>query len=196
MPAKVAALILLVTVKLDKVPSCVIFACVPDDKAPLNVPPCIVPLTDNPVKVPKLVSEEAVTLLASVVPVNNPASADVVMVMSDVPSNETPLIFLAVASFVAVAALPVMAPLIGVVTVSPDNVPTKVIFGCAAVVSVPPSVDAVMPPEATTEVGVIAPRLNEIEGVVVGLNTVADTPLAAVTETLVTPVAGTLPART
>ena len=38
---------------------------------------------------------------------------------------------------VAVAALPVMLPAIGFVTVKPVSVPTLVIAGCAAVVTVP-----------------------------------------------------------
>ena len=63
------------------------------------------------------------------------------------------------------------------------KVPTLVILGCAAVVSVPPKVVPVIPPEATTDDGVIAPRPIEIEGVVVGLVTVADTPFAVITDT-------------
>ena len=47
-------------------------------------------------------------------------------VISTLPSNDTPLIFLAVANLVAVAALPVILPVIGLVTVKFDNVPTLV----------------------------------------------------------------------
>ena len=41
-------------------------------------------------------------------------------------------------------------------------------------------------PVAATELGVIAPKLNCIAGVVVGFETVPETPLAVVTDTLVT----------
>ena len=41
-------------------------------------------------------------------------------------------------------------------------------------------------PELATELGVIAPKVNEIAGVVVGFATVPETPLAVVTETEVT----------
>ena len=72
----------------------------------------------------------------SVVPVKVPAFA--VRVISLLPSNATPLIFFAVANFVAVdavpasvavvavAALPFIFPTIGLVTVKLDNVPTLV----------------------------------------------------------------------
>ena len=57
------------------------------------------------VKVPTEVRLDAVTPAASVFPVSVPAAA--VTVISAVPSNATPLIFRAVASLVAVEALPV-----------------------------------------------------------------------------------------
>ena len=62
------------------------------------------------VNVPTLVKLELVTVDFKVVPVNVPASADDVTVISPLPSKSTPLIFLAVANFVAVAALPVILP--------------------------------------------------------------------------------------
>ena len=80
-------------------------------------------------KVPTEVSEEERTFEASVAPVKVVASATAVMVILPVPSNGTPLIFLGVASLVAVPALPVTLPAIGAVTVSPLNVPTEVIAG-------------------------------------------------------------------
>ena len=51
------------------------------------------------------------------------------MVISAVPLNGTPLIFLGVARAVAVAALPVTLPVIGAVTDKPVKVPTEVMFG-------------------------------------------------------------------
>ena len=62
---------------------------------PFQVPEVIVP-TD--------VSDEPVTVEFSEVPVKVPAAA--VIVMSAVPSNAVPLIFRAVASFVADVAVP------------------------------------------------------------------------------------------
>lgn len=59
-------------------------------------------------KVPTLVSEDAVTLPARVVPVKVPAAA--VTVMSAVPLKLTPLMSLAFCKAVAVEALPVRAP--------------------------------------------------------------------------------------
>jgi len=76
--------------------------------------------------VPTDVNEEATTLLAKVVPVNVPASAAADMVISAVPSKLTPLIVLAVCNAVAVAALPVTLPAIGLVTVKLPSVPTDV----------------------------------------------------------------------
>ena len=65
---------------------------------PFHIPLVIVP---TPVKL------EPVTVAFNVVPFKVPASAVVGIVISPVPSKSTLLIFLAVASFVAVAALPV-----------------------------------------------------------------------------------------
>ena len=59
------------------------------------------------VKVPTLVKLEPITVEFNAVPVNVPAAAG--RVISAVPSNAIPLIFLAVANFVAVAALPTEA---------------------------------------------------------------------------------------
>ncbi len=53
-----------------------------------------------------------------------------------------------------------------------------------------------MAPEADTDVGVILPNVSVIAGVLVGLVTVPEIPLAFTTDTVVTPVAGTLPERT
>ena len=61
----------------------------------------------NPDNVPTLVRLDAVTPLASVVPDNVPAAA--VIVTSADPSKATPLIFLDVASLVAVPAFPSIA---------------------------------------------------------------------------------------
>ena len=87
--------------------------------------------------VPTLVKLEPVTVDFNVFPDNVPASAD--RVISPLPSNDTPLILLAVASLVAVtalpvvvvadvavAALPVILPTIGLVTVKLVKVPTLV----------------------------------------------------------------------
>lgn len=87
-------------------------------------------------KVPTEVSDELTIEEFNVVPVSLLASAAAVMVISAVPSNGTPLIFLGVPSLVAVAAFPVTLPAIGLVTERPVNVPTEVIAGCAASVTV------------------------------------------------------------
>jgi hypothetical protein len=79
--------------------------------------------------VPTEVKDEVTTPGASIVPVREFASAEAVMLMLEVPSKETPLIVLGIASAVAVAALPVTLPEIGAVTVSPLKVPTEVIAG-------------------------------------------------------------------
>ena len=55
--------------------------------------------------VPKLVKLEPVTVAFNVVPVNVPASDEAVMLISPLPSNATPFIFLAVANLVAVPAV-------------------------------------------------------------------------------------------
>ena len=90
---------------------------------PLTLP-VIVFVTVKLVNVPTDVKLEAVTPLASVVPVNVLAFA--VTVIAAVPSKFTPLIARAVCSFVAVAALPLMLPVIVFVTVKLVNVPTDV----------------------------------------------------------------------
>jgi hypothetical protein len=83
------------------------------------------------VKVPTLVKLEPVTVAFKVFPDKVPAAA--VTVMSALPSNATPLIFLGVANFVAAAALPVVEPelpvtlpTMGLVTVRFASVPTEV----------------------------------------------------------------------
>ena len=109
--------------------------------------------------VPKLVKLEPVTVAFNVVPVNVPASDEAVMLISPLPSNATPFIFLAVANLVAVpavvavvavAALPVILPSIGLVTVKFANVPKLVKLEPVTVafnvvpVNVPASDEAVM----------------------------------------------------
>jgi hypothetical protein len=64
----------------------------------LTVPPIV-----KPVNVPTLVSEEAVTPLANVAPLNVPAAA--VTVMSALPLKLTPLMLRAVANVAAVVAV-------------------------------------------------------------------------------------------
>ena len=83
------------------------------------------------VSVPTLVRLEPVTVEFNVVPDNVPAAAGTVM--SALPSNATPLMFLGVAKVVAVAALPVVEPelpvtlpTMGLVTVRFVSVPTLV----------------------------------------------------------------------
>jgi hypothetical protein len=103
--------------------------------------PVIAAVTVRLASVPTLVNEDAVTPELRVEPVSVPAAA--VMVIGPVPSKLTPLIARAVCKAVAVAALPVVLPElpviepeIGLVTVSPVNVPTEVILVCAAPVTV------------------------------------------------------------
>ena len=72
----------------------------------------MLPATARLVSVPTLVSEDASTFAASVAPVSVPAAATDAMVMFAVPSNATPLIVRAVASAVAVPALPVMVEIV------------------------------------------------------------------------------------
>jgi hypothetical protein len=98
--------------------------------------PAIGLVTVRPLSVPTEVSDEVRTFGFNVVPVNVLASAAAFIVISADPSNGTPLIFLGVASLVAVAALPVTLPAIGLVTERPVNVPTEVIAGWAAAVTV------------------------------------------------------------
>jgi hypothetical protein len=70
--------------------------------------PAIGLVTVKLVKVPTLVKLDPVTVDFKVVPVKVPASAVEVIVISPLPSNATPLMVLAVANLVAVAALPVI----------------------------------------------------------------------------------------
>ena len=105
--------------------------------------PAIGAVTVKLARVPTEVSEELTIVDFKVVPVNVLASAAAVISILAVPSNATPLIVLAVASLVALVAkvaleaLPARLPEIGLVTVNPVKVPTEVMFGCAAVVTVP-----------------------------------------------------------
>lgn len=107
LPEVVVAVAALPKIEIFAVPAA-IFAAVklvrfaPDiaPKSPDQVPAVIMPT---------LVNEEAVTPAAKVPPVSVPAAA--VTVMSAEPSNATPFMLRAVASFVAVAALPVKAPM-------------------------------------------------------------------------------------
>ena len=76
--------------------------------------------------VPTLVKLEPVIVEFNVVPVKVPASVDAVIVISSLPSNATPFIFLAVANFVAVLAAPAVAAVIALVAVAafPVTLPT------------------------------------------------------------------------
>ena len=89
--------------------------------------PAIGFVTVKSVNVPTEVSEDPTIVAGSEVPVRPLAAAPIVM--SADPSNATPLMFFDAASLVAVPALPVTAPAIGLVTVKPVNVPTEVIAG-------------------------------------------------------------------
>ena len=91
--------------------------------------PAIGLVTVKLANVPTEVSEDERTFDAKVAPVNVVASATAVMVILSVPSKGTPLMFLGVASLVAVPALPDTLPVIGAVTVKPDKVPSEVIAG-------------------------------------------------------------------
>ena len=73
---------------------------------------------------PTLVSEEAVTPEFKVLPDKVPAAA--VMVIGAEPLKSTPLMARAVARMVAVPALPVTLPVMGLVTVRLARVPTEV----------------------------------------------------------------------
>ena len=70
--------------------------------------PTIGAVTVKFTSVPTLVKLDPVTVDFKVVPVNCSAAVAADMVISPVPSNAIPFIFLAVANFVAVAALPVV----------------------------------------------------------------------------------------
>ena len=85
--------------------------------------------------VPTEVSDEFTTDEFNVVPVKDAAAEAPETTISADPSNGTPFMFRAVASFVAVPALPVTLPAIGAVTVNPLRVPTEVMAGCAAFVT-------------------------------------------------------------
>ena len=115
--------------------------------------------------VPTEVKEEFKTLAARVAPVKVPAPATAVMVISALPSNATPLIFLVAANLVAVPALPVTLPVIGAVTVNPLRVPTEVIVGCAAVVTVPAVVAVVAVPafpRMLPTIGLVTVKLSSV----------------------------------
>ena len=90
-------------------------------------------------KVPTEVKDEESTFEAKVAPVKVVASATAVMVILPVPSNGTPLMFLAVANAVAVLAFPVKAPVnpVEVTEVNPVMVAGKLNTGVA------PPVDAI-----------------------------------------------------
>ena len=98
------------------------------------MPPEIGLVTVRLASVPTEVSEELTIFAGSAVPVSPEAAAPIVMFA--VPSKASPLIVLAVASLVAVAALPSTLPAIVPVTDKPVNVPTEVIAGCAGAVTV------------------------------------------------------------
>jgi hypothetical protein len=96
-----------------------------------DAPAITFPFTVILVKVPTVVRLELVTVAFNVFPVSVPAAA--ATVMSALPLNATPLIFLGVAKVVAVAALPlvnpelpVTLPTMGLVTVRFESVPTLV----------------------------------------------------------------------
>ena len=68
--------------------------------------------------VPTLVKLEPVTVDFKVFPVKVPASAVAVIVISPLPSNATPFIFLAVANLVAVDAVPADVAVVALVAVT------------------------------------------------------------------------------
>jgi hypothetical protein len=190
-----------VTVSPLKVPTEVIAGCAAVVTVPAVV--ALVAVAALPVMLPEIgavtvrlssvpteVKDEESTLAASVLPVKVPASAmaEAVMLMFEVPSKATPLIVRGLASAVAVAALPVTLPDIGAVTVSPLKVPTEVIAGCAAVVTVPAVVALVAVaalPVMLPEIGAVTVRLPSVptevkdEAVIVGLSVVPASVLAS-----------------
>jgi hypothetical protein len=92
-----------------------------------DAPTITFPFTVALFKMPTLVKLEPVTEAFKLVPVKVPALAATVILL--VPSKATPLIFLALVSFVAVdaeAALPFILPLMVLVTVKLAKVPTDV----------------------------------------------------------------------
>jgi hypothetical protein len=117
-PSKAIPLIFLAVVNLVAVLANVAVAALP------VILPLIGLVTVKLAKVPTDVKLELVTVDFKLVPVSVPASAVIVMLL--VPSNATPLIFLEVTNFVVVAALPFTLPLIVLVTVKFDKVPTDV----------------------------------------------------------------------
>jgi hypothetical protein len=183
-PPNVFALILPVAVRLFNPLRVVIFAVtalnvfaatVPDTFKLLKVPTLVIFGCDAVVNVPLIV-----VILAKPVTVIAPNVVNPV-ILAMVPADKVPL-------NVPPSIIPLTDKLL--------NCPTDVIFGCAAVVNFPPNVVPVIAPDADTDIGVIFPSERLIEGVVVGLVTVAEIPLAAAIETVVTPVAGTFPIRT
>ena len=68
--------------------------------------------------VPTLVKLEPVIVDFKLVPVKVPASAVEVIVISPLPSNATPFIFLAVANFVADVAVPAVVAVVALVAVA------------------------------------------------------------------------------
>jgi hypothetical protein len=105
----------------------------------------------RPVRVPTLVRDDAVTPEFRVFPVRVPAAAVTVMLAE--PSNEVPLIVLAVARVVAVDALPVRAPTKDVEVTEERP---------AIVVAVPPSAIDVLP---TVTVSVVRATVADAEPV-------------------------------
>jgi hypothetical protein len=102
-------------------------------------------LTVKFVKVPTLVKLEFTTDDFKVVPLKVPASA--IIVISALPSNGTPFIFLVAASFVAVPALPV------IVVWSPVFVPDKLataLFANMLFVIAPLAMEVILPTLVTT----------------------------------------------
>ena len=100
-------------------------ATVPDTFPALpKILPTIGFVTVKLVKVPTDVKDEPTTVFFKEVPVNVVASA--VTVIFAEPSNATSLMVFVAANLVDVAALPVMLPEIGFVTVKSVNVPTDV----------------------------------------------------------------------
>ena len=113
------------------------------------------------------------------------ASTIAVIVIFDVPSNKVPLIVLPVCNAVAVPALPVTLPLIGVDTVRLLNVPTDVMAGCADAVTV--AADPVTLPliGAVTVKPVKVPTLVNDEFTTFGASVVPDKVDASATEVMV-----------
>ena len=79
-----------------------------------------------------------------------------------------------------------MAPMVAAKDPVPDPVTSPVSVMVWSPLLLPDRLDPVTAPDAATDVGVIAPKARLMAGVVVGLVTVPLTPLAVVTDTLVT----------